>query len=442
MKSSANRGGADSWADRLLAPGRGLLLAWWALAEAAVVLALTAAGLLLGAGLGCYLLRPSFDGLRRVATTARDRAERWGGVAIPAPYRALPPPRAGLRGRIQEGRALLDDPATLRDLWWSMTDPYVGAALASAPAALIGYGAFGAFVQPFVWRPIERAGGSNWYTAVHVHSTATALAAAAVGLALIAAGLLVGPPVLRLHARWTALLLAPSRSARLHQRVTHLADTRAEAVDTRAAELRRIERDLHDGAQARLVAVGMSLGNAEQLIGADPEAARELVVLAREASSKALEEMRNLVRGIHPPVLADRGIADAVRALALDALLDVEVRAQLAGRPTAPIESAAYFAVSELLANAAKHSGASRVDVVIGHRDGTLTVEVGDDGRGGADPALGTGLRGVGRRLAAFDGTLTVASPPGGPTTILLEIPCVLSSQKTSSSCGTDWSAP
>ncbi|MFF7637299.1 histidine kinase [Kitasatospora sp. NPDC008050] len=441
MKSSANRVAGDDWRARLAAPGHGLLLSGLAFVEATVAFAIAAASLLLGSGIGFYLLPPALHRLREVAATARARAGRFGGPVIPAPYRPLPPPRAGLRGRIQYSRALLNDPATLRDLCWSMTDPCIGGGLAAAPAALIGYGVFGAFVQPFVWQPIDRAGGSNWYTAVHVHSTATALAAVPIGLALIATGLFAGPPVLRLHARWTALLLAPSRSARLHQRVTQLADTRADAVDTQAAELRRIERDLHDGAQARLVAVGMSLGNAEDLIGADPEAARALVVSAREASSKALEEMRNLVRGIHPPVLADRGIADAVRALALDALLDVEVRAQLAGRPAAPIESAAYFAVSELLANAAKHSGASRVDIVIGHRDGALTVEVTDDGQGGADPALGTGLRGVGRRLAAFDGTLTVASPRGGPTGILLEIPCALSSPKTSSSCETDWSA-
>lgn len=211
-----------------------------------------------------------------------------------------------------------------------------------------------------------------------------------------------------------------------------LADTRADATDAQAAELRRIERDLHDGAQARLVAMGMSLGRAERLLDHDPVAARELVVAARETSSRALEELRDLVRGIHPPVLADRGIADAVLALSLDSPLDVAVASRLAGRPLPSIESAMYFSVSELT-NAAKY-GARSARVTLGHCDGRLSASVVDDGPGGADAGRGTGLRGVARRLATFDGTMTVTSPSGGPTAVLLEVPCVLSSPRTSSS--------
>ncbi|KIF79181.1 histidine kinase [Streptomyces sp. 150FB] len=397
---------------------------------------MAAAGCLLAVVAGVYVLPTATASLRRTAAAARSYALRWSGRTIPEPYspESAAAPGPGFRGRLRHNLALLRDPATWRDLAWSVAEPCVGGWLALLPAGLVVYGVFGALVQPFVWRPIDRAGGSNWYTFIHVHTTGTALLAVPIGVALIAAGFAVGPAVLRRHARWTASLLAPTRTARLERRVSHLTGTRADATDTQAAELRRIERDLHDGAQARLVAMGMTIDNAEQLLGTDPEAARALLVTARETSSKALAEMRDLVRGIHPPVLADRGIADAVRALALDTMLDVEVSADLPGRPPAPIESAAYFAISELLTNAAKHSGASRVDIAVGNRDGLLTAEVTDNGRGGADASAGGGLRGVARRLATFDGTLAIDSPGGGPTTIHLEIPCALSSPRTSSS--------
>lgn len=233
------------------------------------------------------------------------------------------------------------------------------------------------------------------------------------------------------------MLTAPQRE-RLERRVERLTDTRAEALDTQAAELRRIERDLHDGAQARLVAMGMTLDKAQRLLDADPGAARTLLLEARQNSSHALAELRDLVRGIHPPVLADRGLGDAVRSLALDSVLDVDVDVRLADRVAPPVESAAYFAVSELLTNAAKHSGAQHVGVVLEHSDDILRIEITDDGHGGADPARGTGLLGVQRRLGVFDGTLALRSPRGGPTLVTLEIPCALSSPKTSSSSGTD----
>src|SRR5690606_20792708 len=141
----------------------------------------------------------------------------------------------------------------------------------------------------------------------------------------------------------------------------------------------------------------------------------KLLAQARETSATALTELRDLVRGIHPPVLAERGLGDAVRAVALDAPLPVEVTVDLSGRPAAPVESAAYFATVEALANAARHSGASRVAIDIRHADDVLRITVTDDGRGGADPARGTGLLGIKRRLGTFDGTLTIESPPGGP---------------------------
>ena len=193
--------------------------------------------------------------------------------------------------------------------------------------------------------------------------------------------------------------------------MAYLAQTRQESLDTGAAELRRIERDLHDGAQARLVAMGLTLDAAGRLIDTDPAAARSLLIEARDASAKALAELRDLVRGVHPPVLADRGLADAVRALALDSPVRARVTGSLDGRPPAPVESAAYFAVSELLANVAKHAGAESADIDLRHSLGALRISVRDDGDGGADPGRGTGLRGVERRIAAFDGVLAISSP-------------------------------
>jgi len=224
------------------------------------------------------------------------------------------------------------------------------------------------------------------------------------------------------------------RNAALASRVTQLAETRGTAVDTAAAELRRLERNLHDGAQARLVALGINLRAAEQLFKTDPDTALALVAESRENSALALAELRALVRGFHPPVLADRGLAAAVQALALGSPIPVQTDIQLRGRPPAPVESAAYFAVAEALTNAVKHSGASGAHVRMAHCAGMLRIEVTDDGRGGADPATGTGLLGVERRVATFDGILAVSSPAGGPTIIVIEVPCALSSPKTFSS--------
>jgi signal transduction histidine kinase len=213
----------------------------------------------------------------------------------------------------------------------------------------------------------------------------------------------------------------------LGRRVQRLAEARTDAVDGAAAELRRVERDLHDGAQARLVALGMNLRAAERLMPASPEAALALVAEARETSSRALTDLRDLVRGIHPPVLADRGLADAVRALALDTPLRTSLDIDFPGRLDAPVESALYFAVAEVLANAVKHADARAVEIRMQHREGVLRIAVTDNGVGGADPAKGTGLRGIERRLGAFDGILVVNSPPGGPTMVIIEVPCALS---------------
>ncbi|MCE7008776.1 histidine kinase [Kibdelosporangium philippinense] len=226
-----------------------------------------------------------------------------------------------------------------------------------------------------------------------------------------------------LQLRVSSWLLAPTTQAVLAQRVQQLTATRADATDAQAAELRRIERDLHDGAQARLVAMGLHLGAVERLIDQDPAAAKSLVAKTKAASAEALTELRDLVRGIHPPVLAERGLGDALQALALDSPLKVTVEGKVIGRPASPVESAVYFAVSELLTNVAKHAAATRVIIHIRHSSDGLAISVVDDGIGGASASGGTGLRGVQRRLATFDGTFELTSPPGGPTIATLEVP-------------------
>jgi signal transduction histidine kinase len=252
------------------------------------------------------------------------------------------------------------------------------------------------------------------------HWTVLAGVEVVAGVALLLFGVWLIPSTIGLHTR------VMRRNGELASRVSRLTETRVDAVDTAAAELRRVERDLHDGTQARLVALGISLRATERLIRSNPDAAIAMVTEARENSARALADLRGLVRGINPPVLVERGLGDAIQALALDTPVPATVDIDLAGRPPAPVESAVYFAVAEALANAVKHAAAQHVHIRIEHRGGMLRGTVTDDGHGGADPANGTGLSGIERRLGSFDGVLAISSPPGGPTIIAVELPCAL----------------
>jgi signal transduction histidine kinase len=424
-----------SWVGTGLADsGRGLAFLGLALAELGLIVALI---LELSLAIFAYpllFIPPTLLAVRALANVARRLSGEWCKVPIPVPYRAYTKPIQGGVWR-RFGRAsgqLVTEPATWRDLLWMTVDPAVGCVLAIIPATAAIWGLFGV-LMPVYWSPIVHAGGNNWYAFIHVVGTLSAWLCVPLGLAFIVLGLWLAPLILRWYGRLAHSMLGPTKQAALERQVAHLAQSRAEAVDTGAAEIRRIGRDLHDGAQARLVAMGMTLSAAEQVIDENPDAARALLVEARDASAKALTELRDLVRGIHPPVLADRGITEAVRALAMDSPLRIRVTSELPGRPPAPVESATYFAVSELLANVAKHAGAHQVWINLRYERGMLRIDVGDDGRGGADPARGTGLRGIERRLSAFDGILDLSSPPGGPTVATMELPCELSSPKTSS---------
>jgi signal transduction histidine kinase len=311
---------------------------------------------------------------------------------------------------------------------------------AAASLAVVAIGLFGLYGALIAGHQLVTGGVPSpvpagtyptlFYGAVPLNPGTSDLPALVQGVALLGfAGLLV-PRLLT----WGADAELAARARALASRVDRLTKTRAGATEVAVAELRRIERDLHDGAQARLVAVGMSLRAAEQLMPTSPDAALALVAEARETSSRALSDLRDLVRGIYPPVLADRGLADAVRALALDTSLEVTVDIDLPEEPPMPVAAAVYFGIAEAITNAVVHSGATTVLVHVAHAEDMLRAQITDDGHGGADPSLGTGLAGVERRLAAFDGILAVNSPAGGPTIVAIEVPCVSSSAKTSSS--------
>jgi signal transduction histidine kinase len=370
------------------------LLLWsiGALASSAVTLTLwilTVVSIpLYGVWIGIPLSLATIWLTRRVAGLHRRVYTALFGYDLPAPY--LVPERGGITGLL---RTTLRDPATWRDLAWLVLDSTVGLTLAIL-------GVVEAVLDLLFW--------------------------------FLPAGL-----SLRLTAWLGSMLLGPTETSRLAVRVGELAQSRAETVDTQAVELRRIERDLHDGAQARLVALGMTLALAEAQLADDPDDVRVLLGEARAASSTALAELRDLVRGIHPPVLADRGLAGAVEALALTVPGGVETRVDVPLRLPAPVESAAYFATAEALANAIKHSGSTHICIDMTYRDERLLISVRDDGHGGADSGAGSGLRGIERRLSAFDGSLVINSPPGGPTRLDMFLPCASSSPKISPSSGT-----
>ncbi|MFJ1938692.1 sensor histidine kinase [Kitasatospora sp. NPDC088160] len=380
--------------------------------------------------------------VRRTASRTRQQLERWYGIRLPAVYQPRPALELDERGHWWTGYSyhrsrtvakyaqLLHwgarDRTTRSEVAWLAISPVLVVALAGPVAILMVLGV-ACILTPL---PVDGFGPVP-------ARLVSVLLSAVLGLGMVAVGVLVAPYAVRGYAEVARRVLdqdGRATHAQLTRRVAELTETRADAVGDQAAELRRIERDLHDGAQARLVAIGMTLGTIEHLMDTDQAAARELLSEARQSSARALQELRDLVRGIHPPVLAERGLGDAVRALALDSALPTEVCVSLPDRPPAPVEAAAYFSICELLANAAKHSGAEQVWVDILYRAGLLRITVTDDGVGVADPSRGTGLRGIERRLGTFDGVLAIDSTSGGPTTITLELPCELSSPRTSTS--------
>ncbi|MFD4028963.1 sensor histidine kinase [Streptomyces sp. NPDC058637] len=411
----------------LLAAGRAFVLSFASIVGSVTLFVLSVLSItLVLLGVGLVTTPWVLEEVRKHANRRRLLAMTWSDVRIPVAYRPFPPDlRTGFAGQVERTTLLLKDPATWRDLRWLLVDMSGGYALLAVSFALMVYPVEGLVLAAGLWRVFEDS--TYWYGFVPVSSQATGLAAAALGIVLFHVGLWASRPLLRLHFVLARSVLAPTQEQELALRIDRLTETRHEAVDTAASELRRIERDLHDGAQARLVAMGMNLGTIEALVEKDPAQAKKLLAMARASSAEALTELRDLVRGIHPPVLAERGLGDAVRALALRLPVESEVGVELTGRAEAPVESAAYFAVSETLTNVVKHADADRVWVDMHHAEGMLRISVTDNGRGGAAIGAGSGLSGIERRLGTFDGVLAVSSPAGGPTMVTMEIPCALS---------------
>jgi signal transduction histidine kinase len=267
-------------------------------------------------------------------------------------------------------------------------------------------------------------GDTNAGTGWQVDTMPEAFAFAAIGLVLLLPCLWAIVGVARGHVIFAKWMLGRNREEELEERVDVLTKTRSDVMDAMLLERRRIERDLHDGAQQRLVSLAMNLGMAKEKMATDPEAARELVSTSHDEAKQVLGELRELVRGIHPAVLTDRGLDAAISAIAGRSPVPVTVEVHLDERLPDGIESTAYFIVAEALTNVAKHSNATRARVTVWKEDGILTVLVWDDGAGGATVNPKGGLGGLADRVAALDGRFTVESPGSGGTTIRAEIPC------------------
>lgn len=372
---------------------------------------------------GAWLFSACVRALRAQAVGVAATHARSTGIELRVSR--LPEPRGDdFLPRARHTWALLSDGDAWRLLRWAALDSCtgIGILLAIMPLGLIGWGIEGLIVMPALWL-IFRITPTEWYAFIPVFEPAAIPYAALLAIGFIAFGYLTGPWWLRLHGRWAAALLGTGTTD-LRERVDTLTASRAATRQDAAAELRRIEREVHDATQSQLVGIGLTLGTAEALMTEDPQRARELVAKARDDSTAALAELRHLIRGIRPPILADRGLAAALESLALDATTAVTTRIKLPDRLDAALESAAYFAVRELLTNAIKHAAATRVTIDAHADQARLTITVVDDGRGGAKILPGHGLDGVRRRLAAFDGTLAITSPTGGPTAVRIEAPC------------------
>jgi signal transduction histidine kinase len=373
-------------------------------------------GLTTGLGLSFLLfgipLLAALGVTRWGANTERRRASLVLGAPIERP------PRPNLRGRwLARWRARLSDRVLWKEVGYMLALAPVGIASGTAAIAL--------------WSTVLAALASP---AVAAAAPAQSLlgGVSAVGFAAIVLGglLLAGAATAATHGLAVGVtamadgLLAPDERAVLAARVDALEATRAGAVESADARLRRLERDLHDGAQHRLAYIAMELDRARARIADDPEGASELLARAHEESKRAMGELRDLVRGIHPSVLTDRGLDAAVSGLANRCPVPVDVDVQLDGRLSSAVETGAYYVVAEALTNVAKHAHARRVAVDIRHVGDDLTIQVRDDGRGGAARMPGSGLEGLAQRVEALDGSLTIDSPTGGPTVITARLPC------------------
>ncbi|WP_020668822.1 sensor histidine kinase [Amycolatopsis nigrescens] len=364
-------------------------------------------------GVGFLIMPQELQVLGRFADFERHRAGERLGRSISG---------HGVRGKGLG--ALLAEPRTRRDLAWTpvqmvtgSTLGILGLGLALLPLmSLAAIGLWWLFPADAPVTVLANIPVNSWSSAVY----------AGVPMFLISVALMLyGLPWLAdLNAKLSAAMLAPSEKEELAERVETLRESRAGAVDAHGAELRRIEQDLHDGTQARLVSIAMRLGLAERQLAKDPQSVATLLAEARAGAEDAMTELRDTLRTMYPPILADRGLDGALSAVAARCPLPVELTVGELGTVAAPVEAAAYFVVNEALTNVVKHAAATRAEVTVLRDGDLLRAQIEDDGQGGIDETRGTGIPGMRRRLAALDGSLWVTSPAGGPTMIVLECPC------------------
>lgn len=344
------------------------------------------------------------------------------GIDIPMPYRALP---AG--SLFRRWRAKLADPATWRDMLYLILRGPLCLAEFIVVVTLWAY-SIALSLLP-VYAPLLPAGApvslpNLQARLVEVHTVGAAVPYGVVGIVLLILAYLLTPRIAWAQALLARSLLGPTAASLLTAKAEQLQASRARGVDAAEAERRRIERDLHDGAQQRLVAVAMTLGRARTKLDNDPESARALLDEAHADAKLAVAELRDLARGIYPAVLGDRGLDAALSALAARCPVPVTVEVHVAPRPPTAVESTAYFIVAECLTNLAKYSAATAARVSVQRSGDSVTVQVTDDGHGGAELRPGGGLAGLADRAATIDGVMTVFSPAGGPTIVTAELPC------------------
>ena len=385
----------------------------------------TVSASIIGTVIGLLLITVALRVSRRLGSLHRRLLKRFLGHQVEGPLRFQP--GTGLLGRLDRR---LRDRAAWRGVWYSLIKLPV-AAVQLYTVVLTVFGLVD-LSYPVDWVLFRHHSGGNLSPLVavvpvpfggqlEVHSFLGTYPAAIVGAACVVAGAWLARAINAGDRALVRSLLGPSSMA---ERVSELERTRTLAVEDSAAALRRVERDLHDGAQMRLAALAMNLGMArEKLDGDDGATVRELIDAAHRNAVDALADLRDLARGIHPPVL-DSGLASALASLATSSAIPASVTADIGTRPAPAIETIAYFCAAELIANATKHSYANQIKIKIyTERTEVLRLEVSDDGIGGADAGRGSGLAGLAQRVSTVDGRIDVVSPVGGPTTVTVELP-------------------
>ena len=382
----------------------------------------TVVGLSLGVGLvplfliGLVVLWVTVQLVRGMAVMERARATLFLDVDLPGRPREL----VGEGSALRRGWRRLTSRGTWKEIAYCLLLLPIGTVFFSLVVTLWSVALAGVLLPAYGY---ALPGGevASW---LHWSSSAEVWTGFAVGVL----ALLVAPPVTQGLAAaelgMVRALLTPSGAELLTAKVSSLTESRARVVDAADAERRRIERDLHDGTQQHLVSLAMNLGMAKEKLDSDPEAARQLVADAHQQAKDSITELRNVIRGVYPAVLTDRGLDAALSALAVRSPVPVRLQVDLPRRPNPTAEAIAYFVVSESLTNVARHSGARSATVYVEQSGDRLKLAIVDDGRGGAVEAAGSGLTGLRDRVAAVDGRFTLTSPPGGGTTIAVEVPC------------------